>query len=139
MGALWTDSVWLLVVCLFFAAIGVICAAAAALVRAFRKAARIDARTKPPVPGQPPRPVEAVTGTAPGNPVLRAAPAPGSRSYRAPGGADLGPCRVTIHHCDKGMVVLNHGLRTRRVIPAREESESDRAYLARLEREMGQP
>ena len=95
------------------------------IARAFRPA-------RPPVPGQPsPRLAQA--------PPVLPAPAPGSRSYRAPGGADLGPCRVTIHHCDKGMVVLNHGLRTRRVIPAREESESDRAYLARLEREMGQP
>ena len=116
MSALWTDSVWLLVVCLFFAAIGVICAAAAALVRAFRKAARIDARTKPPVPGQPPRPVEAVTGTAPGNPVLRAAPAPGSRSYRALPPGNFGICVETRNTYDSGVIVTYDHLRYTRAV-----------------------
>jgi hypothetical protein len=108
-------------------------AAACALRRAFRRAARIDAR--PPVPGQPHPPGGAVGRTAPGNPVLRAAPAPGSRSYRAPGSEDLGTCYLTIHHHEKGAVVLNHVLRTRRVLPA----ESDDAFLARIERELGLP
>ena len=116
MSALWTDSVWLLVVCLFFAAIGVICAAAAALVRAFRKAARIDARTKPPVPGQPPRPVEAVTGTAPGNPVLRAAPAPGSRSYRALPPGNFGICVETRNRYDSGVIITYDHLRYTRAV-----------------------
>lgn len=116
MSALRTDSVWLLVVCLFFAAIGVICLAAAALVRAFRKAARIDARTKPPVPGQPPRPVEAVTGTAPGNPVLRAAPAPGSRSYRALPPGNFGICVETRNTYDSGVIVTYDHLRYTRAV-----------------------
>ena len=116
MSALRTDSVWLLVVCLFFAAIGVICAAAAALVRAFRKAARIDARTKPPVPGQPPRPVEAVTGTAPGNPVLRAAPAPGSRSYRALPPGNFGICVETRNRYDSGVIITYDHLRYTRAV-----------------------
>ena len=116
MSALQTDSQFLLVVFLFYAAIGVICAAAAALVRAFRKAARIDARTKPPVPGQPPRPVEAVTGTAPGNPVLRAAPAPGSRSYRALPPGNFGICVETRNTYDSGVIVTYDHLRYARAV-----------------------
>lgn len=116
MGALWTDSVWLLVVCLFFAAIGVICLAAAALVRAFRKAARIIDGARPPVPGQPPRPVEAVTGTAPGNPVLRAAPAPGSRSYRALPPGNFGICVETRNTYDSGVIVTYDHLRYTRAV-----------------------
>ena len=116
MGALWTDSVWLLVVCLFFAAIGVICLAAAALVRAFRKAARVIDGARPPVPGQPPRPVEAVTGTAPGNPVLRAAPAPGSRSYRALPPGNFGICVETRNTYDSGVIVTYDHLRYTRAV-----------------------
>ena len=116
MGALWTDSVWLLVVCLFFAAIGVICLAAAALVRAFRKAARVIDGARPPVPGQPPRPVEAVTGTAPGNPVLRAAPAPGSRSYRALPPGNFGICVETRNTYDSGVIVTYDHLRYARAV-----------------------
>ena len=116
MSALWTDSVWLLVVCLFFAAIGVICLAAAALVRAFRKAARVIDGARPPVPGQPPRPVEAVTGTAPGNPVLRAAPAPGSRSYRALPPGNFGICVETRNTYDSGVIVTYDHLRYTRAV-----------------------
>jgi len=101
------------------------------IVRAFRRAARIY---RPPVPGQPHPPGGAVGRTAPRIPVARA-PAPGSRSYRAPGSEDLGPCYLTIHQHDKGMVILNHVLRTRRVL----RTESDDAFLARIERELGLP
>jgi hypothetical protein len=72
---------------------------------------------------------------APGRNPADRAPAPGSRSYRAPGGEGLGTCYLTIHHHENGTVVLNHVLRTRRVLPA----ESDAAFFARLERELGQP
>jgi len=116
MGALWTDSVWLLVVCLFFAAIGVICFAADAVVRAFRKAARVIDGARPPVPGQSPRPVEAVTGTAPGNPVLRAAPAPGSRSYRALPPGNFGICVETRNTYDSGVIVTYDHLRYTRAV-----------------------
>jgi hypothetical protein len=71
---------------------------------------------------------------APGRNPADRAPAPGSRSYRAPGGEGLGICYLTIHHHENGTVVLNHALRTRRVLLA----ESDAAFFARLERELGQ-
>jgi len=116
MSALQTDSQFLLVVFLFYAAIGVICLAAAAVVRAFRKAARVIDGARPPVPGQPPRPVEAVTGTAPGNPVLRAAPAPGSRSYRALPPGNFGICVETRNTYDSGVIVTYDHLRYTRAV-----------------------
>ena len=116
MSALQTDSQFLLAVFLFYTAIGVICLAAGALVRAFRKAARVIDGARPPVPGQPPRPVEAVTGTAPGNPVLRAAPAPGSRSYRALPPGNFGICVETRNTYDSGVIVTYDHLRYARAV-----------------------
>jgi len=68
------------------------------------------------VPGQPPRPVEAVTGTAPGNPVLRAAPAPGSRSYRALPPGNFGICVETRNTYDSGVIVTYDHLRYTRAV-----------------------
>jgi hypothetical protein len=117
MSALQTDSQFLLAVFLFYTAIGVICLAAGALVRAFRKAARVIDGARPPVPGQPQHETtEAVTRTAPSPPVLRAAPAPGSRSYRAPPPGNFGICVETRNTYDSGVIVTYDHLRYARAV-----------------------
>jgi hypothetical protein len=123
MSALWTDSVWLLVVCLFFAAIGVICLAAAALVRAFRKAARIDARTKPPAPGQPQNPPEAAAPAARRNPVLRAAPAPGWT--KVPVDGIYGQLVMASYFYDTGITVTDDLVRYRRMVDVPPPEDDD--------------
>ena len=82
------------------------------IVRAFRRAARIY---RPPVPGQPHPPGGAVGRTAPRIPVARA-PAPGSRSYRAPPPGNFGICVETRNTYDSGVIVTYDHLRYARAV-----------------------
>lgn len=115
-------------------------AAVLAFRRSYRRAGRID-RRQPPVPGPPPRPpsgsaASSGEGAVPpcGTPRHRAA----RDDYRAPGGEDLGACNATIHHHERGVVILDH-LRKRRLVVLARPRPGDSDLFARLEREMGQP
>ena len=80
-----------------------------------------------------------VPGTPSQAPPTEAAAQDGRLRAPAPAHRNFGPERLTVHIHDTGMIIDNHVLRTRRVIPARAETENDTAYLARLEQEMKRP
>ena len=103
-------------------------AAACALRRAFRRAARIDGGARHPVPGQPQHePAGAVTRTAPRPPTARAAPAPGWA--KVPTGGIYGRLVMASYFYDTGITVTDDLVRWRRLVDVPPLEDDDIAGL----------